>query len=66
MVTTFVTVALGASWIERHITLDRTMWGSDQLASVEPIGVMKLMKGIRDVEKSLGLTGPREVLGSEL
>ena len=66
LVTTFVTVALGASWIERHITLDRTMWGSDQLASVEPIGVMKLMKGIRDVEKSLGLTGPREVLGSEL
>ena len=66
LVTTFVTVALGASWIERHITLDRTMWGSDQLASVEPIGLMKLMKGIRDVEKSIGPGGPRKVLGSEL
>ena len=54
LVTTFATVALGVSWIERHITLDRSMWGSDHVASVEPIGVWKLVKGIRDVEKSLG------------
>jgi N-acetylneuraminate synthase len=54
LVTTFATVALGVSWIERHITLDRSMWGSDHVASVEPIGVWKLVKGVRDVEKSLG------------
>ena len=45
---------LGANYIERHITLDRSMWGSDHVASVEPIGVWKLVKGVRDVEKSLG------------
>jgi len=66
LVTTFATVAMGVTWVERHITLDRSMWGSDQLASVEPIGLMKLTKGIRDIEKSIGVTGPREVLGSEL
>tara|TARA_R100000664_G_C2760098_1_gene150776 strand:+ start:10903 stop:11760 length:858 start_codon:yes stop_codon:yes gene_type:complete len=66
LVTTFAAAALGATWIERHITLDRTMWGSDQMASVEPIGLMKLVKGIKNVEKSLGLSGPRQVLGSEL
>ena len=42
------------------------MWGSDHLASVEPAGMMKLIKGIRDIESSLGSMGPREVLGSEL
>ena len=66
LVATFAAVAIGSEWVERHITLDRTMWGSDQLASVEPIGLMKLVKGIQDVEKSLGNSGPREVLGSEL
>jgi len=63
---TFAAVALGATWIERHITLARTMWGSDQMASVEPIGMMKLINGIRDIESALGTVGPREVLGSEL
>ena len=66
LTTTFAAVALGATWIERHVTLDRTMWGSDHLASVEPAGMMKLIKGIRDIESSLGSMGPREVLGSEL
>ena len=66
LVATFAAVAIGSEWVERHITLDRTMWGSDQLASVEPIGLMKLVKGIQDVKKSLGKAGPREVLGSEL
>jgi N-acetylneuraminate synthase len=54
LVTTFATVPLGVTWIERHITLDRTMWGSDQMASVEPHGLIKLVKGIRDIEKALG------------
>tara|TARA_B110000902_G_C14230041_1_gene558496 strand:- start:401 stop:1216 length:816 start_codon:yes stop_codon:yes gene_type:complete len=65
LVTTFATIAMGATWIERHVTLDREMWGSDHLASVEPQGLMKLVKGIRDINKSLGDYGPREVLESE-
>ncbi len=56
----------GATWIERHITLDRTMWGSDQMASVEPHGLMKLVKDIRSIEVSLGQGGRREVFESEL
>ena len=66
LVTTFAAVAMGASWIERHITLDRTMWGSDQVASVEPQGLMKLVKGIRDIEAALGTGGPRTLLQGEL
>jgi len=66
LVTTFATIPMGATWIERHITLDRTMWGSDQMASVEPHGLIKLVKGIRNIERSLGPGGAREVLGSEL
>jgi N-acetylneuraminate synthase len=46
--------ALGACVIERHITLDRAMWGSDQAASVEPQGFLRLIKDIRAVEASLG------------
>ena len=66
LVTTFASVAMGATWVERHITLDRTMWGSDQMASVEPIGLMKLVNGIRNIDKALGSGGPRKLLNSEL
>lgn len=45
---------LGATVIERHITLDRSMWGSDQLSSVEPQGLFKLMSGIRELELARG------------
>lgn len=65
LTTTFAAVALGAEWVERHVTLDRTMWGSDQESSVEPVGLIKLVKGIRDLELSLGRYGPREVTPSE-
>jgi len=65
LVTTMATIPMGCTWIERHLTLDRTMWGSDQLASVEPQGFMKLVKGIRDIEKAMGQGGPRRCLGSE-
>jgi len=65
LVTTFAAVAIGATWVERHLTLERTMWGSDQLASVEPQGMMKLVKGIRDIELALGTSGARKVMGSE-
>ena len=51
LTTTIASVCLGASIVERHITLDRTMWGSDHLASVEPQGLIKLVKGIRELSK---------------
>lgn len=66
LITTMAAVTLGATWVERHITLDRTNWGSDQSSSVEPSGLMKLAKGIRDIEKAMGGNSPREVFGSEL
>jgi N-acetylneuraminate synthase len=49
-----VAVALGASSIERHITLNRTMYGSDQSASLEPKGLELLVRDIRIIEKALG------------
>ncbi len=52
--TTVAAVYLGASIIERHITLDRQMWGSDHLASVEPQGLFKLVSGIRELEQAYG------------
>ena len=52
--TTVASVYLGATILERHITLDRTMWGSDHLSSVEPQGLIKLVKGVRELETSLG------------
>ncbi len=58
-------VALGASFIERHITLDRAMWGTDQSASVEIMGFYRLVANIRDIEKSLG-DGIKKVYESEL
>ena len=45
---------MGAKYIERHITLDKTMWGSDQMASIEPHGMFKLIRGIREIEMALG------------
>lgn len=47
-------VALGAVCIERHITLDRTMWGSDHAASLEPQGLRRLVRDIRIIETALG------------
>lgn len=47
-------VVLGACAIERHITLDRAMWGSDQAASLEPNGIQRLVRDIRLVEASMG------------
>lgn len=65
LVQTFLTVALGVKWIERHITLDQDMWGSDQKSSVGPVGMFKLVKGIRDNESSLGEYKARELFESE-
>jgi N-acetylneuraminate synthase len=67
LVTTFAAIALGATWVERHITLDRTMWGSDQSSSIEPSGLLKLTKGIRDIEQAcLYEPGPRKEFKGEL
>ncbi len=67
LVTTFAAVSIGATWVERHITLDRTMWGSDQSSSIEPSGLLKLTKGIRDIEKAfLYSPGPRKEFPGEL
>jgi N-acetylneuraminate synthase len=57
--------ALGACVIERHITLDRAMWGSDQAASVEPQGFARLIKDVRAVEAALG-DGNKRVWPSEV
>jgi N-acetylneuraminate synthase len=65
LATTVAAVALGASFIERHITLNRAMWGSDQSASVEPQGLARLIKDIRNVDAGLG-DGVKRVYESEL
>ena len=63
--TTVAAVTLGACFVERHVTLDRAMWGSDQSASVEPPGVQRLVRDIRTVESALG-DGIKKVYESEL
>lgn len=62
---TVAAVALGATFIERHVTLDRAMWGSDQAASVEPTGLQRLVRDIRVVERAMG-DGVKKVYPSEL
>ncbi len=65
LVPSSVAVALGACIVERHLTLDRAMWGSDQAASVEPGGFERLVKYIRVSEAALG-DGVKKVYASEL
>lgn len=64
LVPSAVAVAFGACMVERHLTLDRAMWGSDQAASVEPGGFERLVKYIRVTEASLG-DGVKKVYPSE-
>ena len=63
--TTVAAAVLGACLVERHITLDRAMWGSDQSASVEPQGVATLVRDIRVFESALG-DGVKKVYDSEI
>ena len=66
LVTTYAAVAMGATWVERHVTLDRSMWGSDHLSSIEPDGLIKLVKGIRNIEKATQYEpGPRKQFEGE-
>ena len=56
---------LGAVSIERHITLDRTMYGSDQAASLEPGGLFRLVRDLREIENIIG-DGKKRIWNSEL
>ena len=58
-------VELGASSVERHITIDRTLWGSDQAASLEPEGLRRMVRDIREVKTILG-NGTKVVYESEI
>lgn len=61
----FAAAALGACMIERHVTLDRCMWGSDHAASLEPEGMRRLVRDIRIIEKAMGC-GTKTVYPEEL
>ncbi len=54
LTTTIASICMGATIIERHITLDRTMWGTDQMCSVEPQGLIKLVRGVHELSRALG------------
>jgi len=58
--TTLAAVSMGAEYIERHITLDREMWGTDQFCSLEPVGLFRLVQATRQLEVAFGdgLVGP--------
>jgi len=61
----YAAAAMGISSLERHITLDRAMYGSDQSASVEPNGLNQLVGGVRAIEKAMG-DGEKRLIGSEV
>jgi N-acetylneuraminate synthase len=63
--TSSAAAALGACMVERHVTLDRAMWGSDQAASVEPSGIARLVRDIHTTERSMG-NGEKRVSEGEL
>jgi sialic acid synthase SpsE len=63
--TTLAAAAMGATFVERHITLDRTMWGSDQAASIEPQGLQRLVRDIRVISEATG-DGVKRVYDGEL
>ncbi len=65
LATTLAAAVMGATFVERHFTLDRAMWGSDHAASVEPQGFQRLVRDIRDVETAMG-DGVKKVYESEI
>lgn len=65
LATTLAAVALGSRYVERHLTLDRSMWGTDQAASIEPVGLRRLVKDIRNIERALG-DGIKRVTEAEI
>lgn len=66
LVSTFASVALGATWIERHVTLDKQMWGSDQESSIDPSELFLLVKGIKEINLATQYKeGPRKQFEGE-
>jgi N-acetylneuraminate synthase len=63
--TSLAAVVLGACVIERHITVDRAMWGTDQAASLEPQGIQRLVRDTRIIEEAMG-DGEKRIYDSEL
>ena len=63
--TSLAAISIGATFIERHITVDRAMWGSDQSASLEPVGLERLVRDIRVIESAMG-DGVKQVYDSEM
>ena len=66
IIPTIHAVAIGAKYVERHITIDKNMWGSDHKASLEPKQLNELVSFIREVEESAGEGGPRTLLKGEI
>lgn len=64
LATSYAAAVLGACVVERHITVDRSMWGSDQAASVEPPGMKRLVRDIRELDQAMG-DGVKKVYESE-
>lgn len=62
---TYMAVSLGAKFVERHVTLDRAMWGTDQAASLEMVGLDRLVRDVRDMESARG-DGIKKVYASEV
>ena len=65
LTTTIASICFGATIIERHITLDRTMWGTDQMCSVEPQGLIKLVRGVKELNSALG-DGVKRITETEI
>ena len=65
IVPAIASIYLNVQWVEVHITLDHAMWGSDQLSSIEPSGLFKLVKGIRNLEEASKGNKPRELFPNE-
>jgi len=61
----YAAAAMGITSLERHITLDRAMYGSDQAASVEPAGLRQLVGAIRKIEMAMG-DGVKRILDEEI
>jgi N-acetylneuraminate synthase len=65
LIVSYAATALGITSLERHITLDRTMYGSDQSASVEPYGLRTLVNKVREIETAMG-DGNKRILEQEV
>ena len=66
LVASYAAVAMGATWLERHVTLDKSMWGSDQSSSIDSSELIDLVKGVRTIEKASQFPpGPRKQFAGE-